>query len=139
MRLQSTSSILATGAAVLAVAGCGGGGGGGGDDAQGVVSSYLKAIKARNWDTACGEMASATKQTIETLAGRKCARALESALSSGPGAARVRLLSDARVGGASVNGDRGTVDVRIDKLKRTLKIPVVREGGTWKVAQGGVG
>lgn len=150
MTLSRITTLAATAAAVAALAGCGGGssgggsngggGNGGGGDAKEAVTNYIQAIKNQDWSSACDLISNASKKVIETKAHAKCPDALKKGLSGGNGAEVAKLLASAQVGDAKVNGNRGTVGIKLklNGVERTLPIPVVKEDGQWKVASSNV-
>ena len=149
MRLSRPTAIAATAAAIAALAaGCGGGssngggsGGGGGDNASAAkdaVTNYVHAIHDQDWSSACNLISAASKKVIETRTHSSCPDALKKGLAGGRGAAIAKLLGSATVQDATVNGTSGTVGIKIPGLSRTLRIPVVKENGGWKVASSSV-
>jgi len=120
-------------AVAIAVAGCGSGGSG---DPAGVAKTYLQAIGSGDYAKACDQISKATRKVIEAN-GSKCAQVLKRSLAAGTGKQFANLAKKAKIGKASVKGDRGTV--AIDVAGTAIRLPVVNESGSWRVEAGGLG
>ncbi len=118
-------------AVAIAVAGCGSGG-----DPAGVEKTYLQAIGSGDYAKACDQISKATRKVIEAN-GSKCAQVLKRSLAAGTGKQFANLAKKAKIGKASVKGDRGTV--AIDVAGTAIRLPVVNESGSWRVEAGGLG
>jgi len=131
MRLEKLTP-LATIAAIALLAGCGGGGGD--NSPKGAASGYFKALESGDYSAACDKIANTSKQKLEKAAGgKKCPDALSIGLKSSQGSSALKTLKDAKIGEPTLKGDRGTVPVTVKALGTALPIPVVKEGGSWKV------
>lgn len=98
------------------------------------VKSYIKALGSGDYATACGDIASATKQAIQRASGGKsCEQALKTAL-TGANTRAVQALKSGTVGQAKTSGSTGTVPVSVQGLG-SVPIQVVKEGSSWKVAR----
>lgn len=119
-------------ATVALLAGCGGSGGD--NTPKGAASSYFKALESGDYGAACDKIAASSKQKLQAAAkGKSCADALGVGLKSSQGSAALKTLKDATFGEPTLKGDRGTVPVTVKSIGTALPIPVVKEGGTWKV------
>ncbi len=99
-----------------------------------VVKSYIKALGSADYATACGDIASSTKQAIQRAsAGKSCEQALRTAL-TGANTRAVQALKGGTIGQARITGGTGTVPVSVQGLG-SVPIQVVKEGGSWKVAR----
>lgn len=119
-------------AGVALLAGCGGSGGD--NTPKGAASAYFKALQSGDYDAACDKIAAPSKQKLQAAAkGKSCSEALSVGLKSSQGSSALKTLKDATFGEPTLKGDRGTVPVTVKALGTALPIPVVKEGGTWKV------
>lgn len=131
MRSWSLAAVLAGLCLTLGIAACGGSSASSPSD---VVKSYLKALGSADYATACGDIASSTKQAIQRASGGKgCEQALSTAL-TGANTQAVKALKSGTVGQAKISGSSGTVPVSVQGLG-SVPIQVVRESGSWKVAR----
>lgn len=139
-------SLLAAAVLGLAVAGCGGDeepAGGDGDTATTsaaqrgydspvpVVTAYVEAFGAGDYAAACGHISRETLQRVTSGGEHRC----EDVYAQGGAevdAAREQFAG-AQTTDAQVNGAAGTVGVRT-ATGEELRLPVVLEDGTWKVA-----
>jgi hypothetical protein len=125
-------TTFATLACVALLAGCGGSGGD--NSPKGAASAYFKALQSGDYGAACDKIASTSKQKLQAAAkGKSCPDALAVGLKSAQGSNALKTLKDATFGEPTIKGDRGTVPVKVKALGTSLPIPVVKEGGAWKV------
>lgn len=115
---------------VLSVAGCGGPSDK--EKVQTTVRDYFTAFADSNFDKACDELAAQTRDDLVKAARVKdCPAALQR------GAARAEVkrfqsrLRDVRVVSVDVKDKTATAKVRA--LGVTSSLPLVKEGGSWKV------
>ncbi|MGI8511474.1 MAG: hypothetical protein ACR2NH_02490 [Solirubrobacteraceae bacterium] len=99
------------------------------DKAKATVEEYLKAVTDGDGDVACEKVTEATKKNIER-GGRSCAETISS-LSSGPAKAVLQAFKDADVNNVKLNGDRGTVDIKVTGMTRQTSLR--KEDGKWKL------
>jgi hypothetical protein len=145
--LSRLPALLVTAALGLAVAGCGDDGGDeatetsapsattsaqrGYDSPVPVVTAYVEAFGAGDYAAACRHIAAETLERVTSGGEHRC----EDIYAQGGeevDAARERF-EGAETTDAQVNGDAGTVGVRT-AAGEELRLPVVLEDGTWKVA-----
>ncbi len=104
------------------------------DKAKKSVEDYLKAVTDGNGDGACALVTESTKKNLER-GGRSCAETISS-LNSGPGKSVLEAFKDAKVENVTLNGERGTADIKVKDL--TQKTNLRREDGKWKLDATGV-
>ena len=95
-----------------------------------VLRSFLDASAAGDWSVACSYLSVAARESLDPIGG--CPRALER-LASGASTGSLREPAVAAAGGLRLRGDRGFLLYRAPPAGTVYAIPVVGEGGGWKL------
>lgn len=131
--------------ALLAVAGCGGSDKPKSDEDQikAALNSYYKAFTDGDGKAACALLAKETRAAFEKLArGRDCAKSFEEALDRPDYKDFEKKFKGVKVSGVKVEGTNAIASVSFPGVKAadgkstvSVSVPLVEEGGKWKIAR----
>lgn len=128
-------------AASLVLAGCGSDAPSDEDQIKETVVSYYKAFGQGESDTACGELASETREELEKASGgQDCAEVLDRVLKQPDYAKLAEKLDGVKVTEVKIVGDQATAETEVPGVAAAAggsvhtPVPLKKENGDWKIA-----